>query len=568
MTFEATQPIRQPSTCVPRSADDTRAGFRIDVPRNGAPPEVAEIRTGPRCASATRGVLRLLVLGEVIGEHGPLAPEAVLDRYAAEGSACVHGLDGAFLIVAVHAERGDVVVFTDRVNALKCFVEERPDVIVLVSSLRLLPDRPRAFDAVAGVSFLTNAALLGGRTIFEGVRVLHRASVHVVAARGITYREYESFRFDVARTGCCAEDLRDELAYLVLRAVSRRLPTPAPLVLSLSGGDQSTAILGCLARLGRRDVGCFSYSYHPDDPLSEAAVSRGLASAVGFTHAHARSFSGDLDGFIDRNVERAECRANLCLELEAWRPHADLPAEAVLLTGEGAFGWAADDGLGTTADALSAVPLYGARELGHLAARLGLGDAARLFDEELNALASAGAHADALDTRDFLVLDQRIPSLLMPWRELFPRRPVRAPLLDREILAFLTRVPATYRSGRRLFKETVYDMFPELFGRDRTSRAAEPWSDAVVRHRVALEAELRTTSSPVDGWLRPDVVCSLLNDVVQATSARQSPVRAPRRPEGHAAAARHRGRPALASPVQLFLRIVALRRFAMRCAVG
>ena len=108
--------------------------------------------------------------------------------------------------------------------------------------------------------------------------------------------------------------------------------------MSRSGGDSSTALLGCLRRLDARGARAFTYSYRPEDPLSEVSVSSRLAAVAGVAHVAARSFRGDLDTLLDRHVERAECRANLCLEIDAWDALREAP-EGVLLTGDGAFGW-------------------------------------------------------------------------------------------------------------------------------------------------------------------------------------------------------------------------------------
>jgi len=525
---------------------------------------VGLVREGPRCRCLRRGPLTFIVYGDVIGREGPLASEEVLQRYVAAGSACVDDLDGAFALVALHSDERTVLVATDRLNGLKCFVEETADAFHVVSSLRFLPRRSRSFDRVAMVSFLSNAAVYGGRTVFEDVRVLARASLHVVSHRGVSSSTYHAFRFDGAASRRHPTDLRDELRHVLLAAVARRCVGADEVYLSLSGGNDSTALLGCLTHLGHEGVRCFSYAELPNATGSDAAVALRVAATAGVEHRVLPAFDGDLDRFLDRNVELGECRANLCLEIDAWdRLRNEVPRNALVLTGDSWFGWSRDDELPTAAAVLAAVPIFDSGMLRSSGGLFDLGEACASFDDERHRLISEASHANPHDTRDYLVLDQRLCHLLLPWRELFPGLLVRNPFLDREVLEFVTRLPLSYRLGERLFKETVYDICPELFGIERASYAGDPWGKVIIGSRSTVEAELRAASA-IDRWVSPQGGLELLASLVDSRAfdktgrAGSLGVQTLARNGTHG----HFPRPAFVSPFQLLLRILTLRRFA------
>jgi hypothetical protein len=521
-------------------------GFRLCVPNDGSPPRFDVVREGSTCRLLRRGPLSFVACGDPLGDAGPVRAEVLLKRYLSGGAEALCNLDGAFVLAAVHADTGAACVVTDPLHSRKAFVEQGPRSVEVVSSLGFLPPRARALDPVAVVSYLANGTLYGGRTIFTGTRVLPRASVLRLSARGLDARSYESWRFDGAFEGRPAPELREELRGLLLRAVARRAPANGAVHLSLSGGDRAAALLGCLRELGRTDVRCFSY-VHGGGPGADAdaVVAGRRAGVVGFPHMRFDAFAGELERFIERNVALGLGRANPCFEIDAWDRLREEAPGAVILAGDDALGWKQDRRLRTAAEVRAAIPIRDSRVLRSFGPAFApLEEAGSAFDAELEEMVREAAHADACDTRDFLDLEQRVGHLLLTWRELFPGGVVRCPLLDRELLKFLSHVPSTYRSGKRLFKEVVYEMFPELYGLESANAApvSDPWVPILGRARPALESELASTPSPLDAWLPPEGCRALLHAAVSTPTAPRAGADLP--------------------AALVFLRVMLLRRFS------
>jgi asparagine synthase (glutamine-hydrolysing) len=156
---------------------------------------------------------------------------------------------------------GSARVITDRLNGRKCFVEETPESWNVVSSLNYLPKRIRSLDPIGVTSFLSNGAIYQNRTIWEGVRSLERASIYRFGPGGMERKSYWAYQFDNAFASRPQKELHRELAELLYLSAKRRVGTSEDIRLSLSGGYDSTCILGLLWKLQPRQVRCFPTSW-------------------------------------------------------------------------------------------------------------------------------------------------------------------------------------------------------------------------------------------------------------------------------------------------------------------
>jgi hypothetical protein len=531
-----------------------KQGFRVRVPKHGPGATVELLRQGSLCTQIVHDLLTIIVYGEVFGEDGLLGTDVILQRYRVSGPECVKEFDGAFVLVAIDASTATTVVVTDRCNALKCFIEQTSDVTILASSLCFLPPRERALDPVSIVSFVANGVVYNGRTIWSGVRILLRASIHRFSAgHGLVSTSYWCYRFKA--DGRAPNVLRDELGHLIAQAIKRRSRPDDSLYLGLSGGFDSTFLLGSLTRLGRSRLKCFSYSPLPAPGVegSDANIAVRIAAQFGIAHTRLLSFEGDPLAVVQANVDRGECRANLCLEWDAWyRLRQQISHDSIIIVGDECLGWQ-DAVLRNEHDVCSSLNIRTGQSLAPYVASLGLREPAATFNEEIHDSFMKAAHDDLHDTKDALYLDQRLANVLMPWRELFAADPyrVRNPLLDRRLLDFITCVPGSLRRGKRLFRELALTEFPEIF-RHWTKPRSEPsaWPAALQRWKSTIEHELLSTSSPADEWIPRTKCLELLNAAVtsEVVPTTAGPVSRPIRYD------------------LLLLRVLTLRRFAAALA--
>ena len=500
----------------------TKPGFRVAVSKRDLAPAIEVLEPGRGCALFKKDQLTLILLGEVLDENGFLTGYEILERFQRNGTAFTAGLDGAFVLVILGSDTAPAVVITDPLNSLKCFLEETLESYTLVSSLCFLPERERAIDSIALASFLANGVVYNQRTIFSGVRALQRASIHTIGGQpGISSAAYWRYEFDHAYASRNRADLRRELADLLLKAAARRIRPDETIYLSLSGGYDSTCILGLFSRLRPERVECFSYVTNPDGDGTDEQVAAEMCAQAGFPHRVIKAFNQDLPSLVRRNAEMGECRANFCGELDAWQAlQEQLPDDAVMFVGDECFGWY-DGRIKSDADMLAVLPIKETSALAAFADCIDLPALSEAYDREVREIARAARQPDGHDAKDFVYLDQRLPNVILPWRELFTgcRCPVRNILLDRRIIDFISHLPSAMRRDKNLYKETVREMFSDLL---RIRRAFRPTSHylatAVYENREALRQELLGHASLIDPWLKLDRCAELARPVQRVDS--------------------------------------------------
>jgi hypothetical protein len=507
----------------------SKQGFRVTVSKNDSTFRLEQVKTGNLCRRVDDPTGTLIVLGEVIGTAGPLSAEQILRQYLLAGEGTFSQLDGAFVIVFLRSATG-VLVVTDRLNALKCFVEETPDGFDIVSSLHLLRERGRALDPIALVSFLCNGAVFCNRTMFHNVMCLPRGAVHTVSSSGPISRCYWRPQLDSAYARRLEDDLCQELSVLIEQAIRRRTSDGAPLYLSLSGGYDSACLLGFLAEQARTQTRAFSYSSADAAQRegTDANVAVQMAGILGIEHFLLPSFTTDLMRLIRNNVYLGEGRANLCLEWDVWqRLQDEVSPDAVFLAGDE---WLGDevaemmdsDERASPFRAFRAARINTSVALSPFAHLFTLESAAKAFDEELGELFRSCDDGSFLNVRSRLYLELRLSCFLLPWRELFVgrRHLVRQPFLDRAILEFIAQLSSRQRLRKRVFKRMARRRFPTLFAIPRAHQGDPfPWLRAVQRCHSLFERRTRTIEC-VDQYI-PETTCSSLLDL--ALKERSSP---------------------------------------------
>ena len=480
-------------------------GFRLRVAKGDSKAAIELLQTGRLCSLYRFEDVSLILLGEVLDEGGFLAGSEILKRFCLFGVQSVREFDGSFVLVFLSGRGNAPIVITDPLNAKKCFVEETPEAFILVSSLCFLPDRSRSLDRVAMTSFLVNGVIHNNRTPFDGVRSLARAHIHTVSTEGITSQPYWQHQFDDRYAGMKRQEIREKLAALLFAAAERRTKSSERIYLSLSGGYDSTCILGLLSRLRPGPVECFSYrTGEARRAGSDESVAAQMAEVAGFPHWSVDSFAGDLTGLIRRNAWEGEGRANFCGELDAWQKmRGEMGDDGVLFVGDHCFGWE-DCRLGSIRDVLASLKILSSDVLLSYRDCIDVAKLGEDYDREILEFAEAARNRDLHKTKDSLYLDQRLGSVILPWRELASggRIPCRNLLLDRRILDFVAHLPSSLRRGKKLYKETVRMMFPELFRMERAFvPAVDLWAEAVKAQWGQIQEESMGGRSLFDEWL-------------------------------------------------------------------
>ncbi|GEO82748.1 N-acetylglutaminylglutamine amidotransferase [Pararhodospirillum oryzae] len=195
--------------------------------------------------------------------------EVVLKAYHAWGTACFERFNGMFAVAIHERDSGRVILARDRFGIKPLYWATADDgALLFASSLPALVASgrvDRSLDPVALQFYMSfHAVVPAPRTILAGVRKLPPATCRVIEPDGTsTDRTY--WRLDFTRSA--EDEARPEAEWqdLVLdslrAAVRRRLIADVPVGVLLSGGLDSSLIVGLLAEHGHAAIETFSIGF-------------------------------------------------------------------------------------------------------------------------------------------------------------------------------------------------------------------------------------------------------------------------------------------------------------------
>jgi asparagine synthase (glutamine-hydrolysing) len=194
--------------------------------------------------------------------------EVVLKAYHAWGEACVERFHGMFAFAIAERDSGDVVLARDRFGIKPLYIAENGQTLRFASTLPALLRAggiDTSIDTHALHAYMTfHAVVPAPRTILNGVRKLPPATVRRIGADGATReRVYWSPPYQRAPGDgeVSGEEWRDRVLEAIRVAVRRRMVADVPVGVLLSGGVDSSLIVGLLAEEGQSGLMTFSIGF-------------------------------------------------------------------------------------------------------------------------------------------------------------------------------------------------------------------------------------------------------------------------------------------------------------------
>src|SRR3954470_14077988 len=237
--------------------------------------------------------------------------EVLIKGYHHWGTDFVDHLHGMFAVVIHERDTGRVVLARDRLGIKPLYLAETPGRLRFASSLPALVrggDVDTSIDPVALHHYLTwHAVVPAPHTILAGVRKLPPATVRVIEADG-TSREHRYWQPRYERRpeheGWSARDWEDAIEESLRVAVRRRLVADIPVGVLLSGGLDSSLIVGLLAQEGQQDLATFSIGFEAVGGRAgdEFAYSDVIAEHFSTDHHRIRVTSDELSAALGHAI--------------------------------------------------------------------------------------------------------------------------------------------------------------------------------------------------------------------------------------------------------------------------
>ena len=191
--------------------------------------------------------------------------EVVLKAYKAWGEDCVERLFGMFAFAVVERDSGRVFLARDRQGIKPLYWADVPGAFRFGSTLPALVaggDVDTTVDPVALHHYLSfHSVVPPPRTILRGVRKLPPATTLTIEPNG-TRRERTYWSLQYAPDPKPSfEDWQDEVLSVLRTAVKRRLVADVPVGVLLSGGLDSSLVVGLLREAGQDHLATFSIGF-------------------------------------------------------------------------------------------------------------------------------------------------------------------------------------------------------------------------------------------------------------------------------------------------------------------
>lgn len=272
--------------------------------------------------------------------------ELVLHLYPRLGlDGMLEHLRGEFAFALYDRREDRLILVRDRFGVRPLYWTMAGGDLVFGSEIKVLfahPDVPRRFSD-QGVFHELMQTKVPGQTAFEGVHAVEPGCAIVVSRNqgALSVRKHTYWDIDYPQEGS-RPDRPDEYyveqvrAHL-LEAVQLRLEADVPVGCYLSGGIDSSAILGLASAARQTPVKAFTIGFD-DAAYDETSIARGMADAVGADQEVLPVDTGQLYEHFERTIWHAETSIynTFCIAKVLMSDFVHARDYKVMITGEGA----------------------------------------------------------------------------------------------------------------------------------------------------------------------------------------------------------------------------------------
>jgi asparagine synthase (glutamine-hydrolysing) len=218
--------------------------------------------------------------------------EVLVEAFARWGSECLHRLHGMFAFAVHDAATNELFIARDRMGVKPLYWYRDHQRLLFASELRALLASglvPRRIDQDALVDHLRYQTVHAPATLVHGVRMLQAG--HWLRVGDQDVQEQRWYDLAGAATKGASdlpiERVRHEVRDRLSRAVEKRLVSDVPFGAFLSGGIDSSAVVGLMAQASERPVHTFSVVFDEEE-FSEERFARLLATKFATEHTAIR----------------------------------------------------------------------------------------------------------------------------------------------------------------------------------------------------------------------------------------------------------------------------------------
>ncbi len=447
--------------------------------------------------------------------------EVIVHLYEDNGPGCPQHLRGMFAMAIWNKKDKSLFLARDRIGIKPLFYAVLPHTIMFASEIKSLlshPDLRTELDYPSLLDYLSFRYVPAPRTLFKHVYKLkpgHFLLVHKGTIKESCYWDVFHHPSGPAERAPNLETSREHLRTLVEESVQLRLRSDVPFGAFLSGGIDSSAVVGIMSRLVDRPVETFSVGFE-DPRFNELPYARTAAAYFRTTHREVVAVPEDIPRYLPKLIWHRDAPVSESSDIALYLV-SQLARQSVkvVLSGEGGDelfagyakylieplaspfqrlpGWITDGLVGPLIDRLPATFRVLKSVVRSLRIRdeterfvsyfasMDVGERTQILSDEFLELLGKECAEDMFaayieQLRERTPLERMLYGDLKVWLpdNLLERADRitmaaslegRVPLLDHKLVEFAVHLPFVWKKGllqgKRIFKDTFRDLLPE-----------------------------------------------------------------------------------------------------------
>ena len=226
--------------------------------------------------------------------------EVILQGYALCGESILERLEGIYAFALHDVIRDELLLARDPLGMKPLYLSRQPFGVAFASEIKaILPMLPSAaaVSPIPLVQYFENQHSLGKETVFEGVERV-RPGEAVLLGQGVEKRRWFHWRLNTVAPTTPADPV-GELDSLMETVFTQHQRSDVPIGLFLSGGVDSTVLLGLMRRYGVENINTFSLGFPGSSVGDELDTATQLAKHFGARH---HVITPDADALLERFV--------------------------------------------------------------------------------------------------------------------------------------------------------------------------------------------------------------------------------------------------------------------------
>ncbi len=213
--------------------------------------------------------------------------ETVIHAYEEYGDRCVEHLRGMFAFAIWDQKRDRLFLARDRFGKKPLFMYQSGDTFLFASEIKSIlqfPEFKRSVDKQAVWEYLSYRYVPGPRTLFDGIKKLQPGSCAAWEKGEVSeWSYYTPLDCSVAEVEPVTGDVAGNFLEQLDEAVSVRMVSDVPFGAFLSGGIDSSAIVGLMSRHSELPVKTFSVGF-AESEYSELGYAKTIADQFNTEH--------------------------------------------------------------------------------------------------------------------------------------------------------------------------------------------------------------------------------------------------------------------------------------------